>query len=330
MAVVDLNAQGRYYGMKFDLEARTAEDAAGVRKALQGLQRAGVRYVVADLSDALMRVASEGVDASMLLFNVAATGDDLRNEHCAARVFHVIPSRAMLADALAQYLVKRNWRRWLIVTGPLERDREFLQALQRAGQRYGAQIADTRTWESNADIRRSAQAEFPLFTAKADYDVVVVSDETAQFGQFLAYHTYLPRPLAGTQSLVPTAWFWAHEQWGATQLNHRFMRATKRKMTSSDWAAWIATTAVGEALMRGKAGDPSAVAAYLVRDDTSLEGYKGVSINFRPWDRQLRQPVLLVTPEATVSASPQDGYLHPKNVLDTLGYDEPESRCRSR
>jgi hypothetical protein len=26
--------------------------------------------------------------------------------------------------------------------------------------------------------------------------------------------------------------------------------------------------------------------------------------------------------------SPQDGFLHQRTPLDTLGYDEPESRCR--
>ncbi len=43
---------------------------------------------------------------------------------------------------------------------------------------------------------------------------------------------------------------------------------------------------------------------------------------------QLRQPVLLVTPTALVSVSPQQGYLHQRSLLDTLGYDEPESKCR--
>jgi hypothetical protein len=26
--------------------------------------------------------------------------------------------------------------------------------------------------------------------------------------------------------------------------------------------------------------------------------------------------------------SPQEGFLHPKNLTDTLGYDEPETKCK--
>ena len=29
-----------------------------------------------------------------------------------------------------------------------------------------------------------------------------------------------------------------------------------------------------------------------------------------------------------VSTSPQEGFLHPKYITDTLGFDEPESKCK--
>jgi hypothetical protein len=38
--------------------------------------------------------------------------------------------------------------------------------------------------------------------------------------------------------------------------------------------------------------------------------------------------MLLVTPRMLVSVSPQDQFLHRRTPLDTLGFDEPETKCR--
>jgi ABC transporter substrate binding protein (PQQ-dependent alcohol dehydrogenase system) len=54
-----------------------------------------------------------------------------------------------------------------------------------------------------------------------------------------------------------------------------------------------------------------------------------VPVSFRPWDGQLRQPLLLTDGQGVVATAPQDGVLHAKNTLDTLGADAPERLCRS-
>jgi hypothetical protein len=50
-------------------------------------------------------------------------------------------------------------------------------------------------------------------------------------------------------------------------------------------------------------------------------------MNFRKWDQQLRQPVLLTSARDLVSVSPQEGFLNPNYLTDTLGFDQPESKC---
>ena len=47
-----------------------------------------------------------------------------------------------------------------------------------------------------------------------------------------------------------------------------------------------------------------------------------------PWNQQMRQPILLAAPRILVSVSPQEGFLHQRTPLDSLGFDEPESNCR--
>ena len=45
-------------------------------------------------------------------------------------------------------------------------------------------------------------------------------------------------------------------------------------------------------------------------------------MSFRTWDHQMRQPIILGGgTRVPVSTSPQEGFLHPTNLTDTLGFD---------
>ena len=79
--------------------------------------------------------------------------------------------------------------------------------------------------------------------------------------------------------------------------------------------------------MRSGKNMASELASFLRQPSFEVAGFKGQGLGFRPWDQQLRQPVLLTTPLMVVSMSPQQAFLHPKFLTDTLGFDEPETRC---
>jgi ABC transporter substrate binding protein (PQQ-dependent alcohol dehydrogenase system) len=127
--------------------------------------------------------------------------------------------------------------------------------------------------------------------------------------------------------MVATAWAPAHQEWGATQLQDRFLRQAHRWMTSRDYTAWMAVRAIGEAATRAKSVDPATLMAFMRGDKFQLAAFKGVPLSFRDWDGQLRQPVLLADDRAIVSVSPQPGFLHQFSELDTLGIDCPETKC---
>ena len=63
-------------------------------------------------------------------------------------------------------------------------------------------------------------------------------------------------------------------------------------------------------------------------DQLTLDTVKGTPGSFRPWDHQLRAPILLSTADAVIERAPLPGFLHQTNVLDTLGVDAPETACR--
>jgi ABC transporter substrate binding protein (PQQ-dependent alcohol dehydrogenase system) len=241
----------------------------------------------------------------------------------------------MKTDALAQYLAWKRWTRWFLVRGSLPADLAYAEAVKRSARKFGAKIVGEKVYEYVGDARRTdtghvqIQNQIPVLTQGApEHDVLVVADESDVFGEYLPYRTWDARPVAGTAGLVATAWSRVHEQWGGTQVQRRFEKFSGRFMTERDFNAWLAVRAVGEAVTRVRDADPAKLHAYMVGDEFSLAAFKGQGLSFRKWNQQMRQPMLLVTPRMLVSVSPQDQFLHRRTPLDTLGFDEPETKCR--
>jgi ABC transporter substrate binding protein (PQQ-dependent alcohol dehydrogenase system) len=326
LAVVDSNSTGRFLKHAYSLEVAERDDGAGLVEDAAALHAQGVRlFVVNAPADTLRQLSARLGDS--LLFNAGSADDSLRHSQCLANVLHSLPSRAMLADALAQFLAVRKWRRWLLVSGATADDAAYAAALKRAAKRFGLQIVAEKAWSFDNDQRRSAQAEMPLFTQTAEYDVVLVADERGDFGEYLPYQTWYPRPVAGTQGMTPTAWHKTVETFGAAQLQKRFEALAGRWMNDRDYAAWIAVRSIASAVTRLRQADPAAIRSLALSEQLPLDGFKGRKLSYRPWNGQLRQPIPLVQPRALVSTSPQEGFLHPHNEMDSLGYDRPEVSC---
>jgi ABC transporter substrate binding protein (PQQ-dependent alcohol dehydrogenase system) len=336
LGLADNETTGRFTGQHFALEERLARGPDEALEALRGLAAAGVQLVVVDLpAPLLLRAMALPEAEGLTLLNIGAPDDALRNEQCRRGLLHILPSRAMLADALAQYLAVKRWRNIFLAVGPGEGDQLYAEAVRRAARKFGLRIVVDRPWTHDPGAQRtdtghlSLAAEAARFTQGASaYDVLVVADEANAWGDNLSYRTTEPRPVAGTQGLTPTLWSRVHEQWGATQLQRRFRARAGRWMTPRDQAAWLALRAIGEAAVRARSSNPTAVVATMRGSAFELAGFKGTRLTFRDWDGQLRQPVLLAEPRALVSVSPQPGFQHQFSELDTLGTDRPETRCR--
>ena len=334
LGIADDNTTGRFTGQTFALNERIAPEG-GVAAAFHELTAKGMRLVLTGLDAAQLLALAPLPDAARAtIFNTSAPDDRLRGADCRANILHVVPSRAMLADALVQYLVIKRWNDLLLVVGHGDGDHEFAADIRHAAAKFGAHIVAEKPWTFIPGARRTdtghfaIEAEVARFTEGIRYDVLVVADEEDAFGDELSYRTFAPRPSAGTHGLAPSAWARPHEQWGATQLQNRFLRQAKRWMDDRDYAAWLAVRAIGEAATRSKSTDPAVISAFMRGDRFELAAYKGAPLSFRSWDGQLRQPILLADARSLVSVSPQPGFLHQFSELDTLGIDKPESKCR--
>jgi ABC transporter substrate binding protein (PQQ-dependent alcohol dehydrogenase system) len=241
----------------------------------------------------------------------------------------------MLADGLAQYLVWKQWRRWFLIKGSHPEDELLAQAYRRAAKKFGAKIIDERLYEDTGGGRRSdsgsvqTQRQMPAFTQNApNYDVLVSADESEVFSHYLPYQTWDPRPVVGSAGLTPTNWNASHEQWGAQQLQNRFLQSFHRPMNARDNAAWVAMRMISEAAVRTKSDKAKDILNFMRSSDFSIAAFKGLRLTLRLWNQQLRQPILLSDGRLTVSVSPQDGFLHQYSELDTLGLDQAETKCR--
>lgn len=336
IALKDNNTTGRFTKQQFTLDVERVPVGGDAVQALMALVAGGHRFVLVDApAEVLLRLSDAVKGKEVLLFNIAATDVNLRQEDCRANVLHTAPDRAMLADALAQYLVWKKWPRWLVAKGVFPEDLAYLEALRRAAKRFGGTIVEEREYQETPGARRSdtghqqIQQQMPVFTQGApSYDVVVVADEREVFGPYLPYRTWDPRPVAGTAGLKAMSWHPAHEQWGATQMQNRFQRFAKRFMLPLDYQAWLAVRAVGEGASRAGSGDFAAVNTYLRSDQFDLAAFKGQKVTFRSWDGQMRQPIIVAGFDLPVSMSPQEGFLHERAEVDTLGIDKPESECK--
>ena len=334
--LVDNQTTGRFLKHSYTLKERLVPEGGDVKAEFDSALAAGERLFVADLrAPELLAIAPAADAAGAIVLDARTTDDALRGEQCFKSVFHIAPSRAMKADALAQYLIVKRWPRWLLIEGSLPEDKAFADALKRAATKFSATIVADKVYEYTPQARRTdsgyeqVQQQMPVFTqGVSDYDVIVVADEADVFGEYVPYHTWDPRPVVGTVGLVPAAWSRVHEQWGGTQLQHRFEKFAGRWMTERDYDAWVAMRVFGEAVTRAQTTDPAELRDYMLSDRFEVGAFKGQGLTFRHWDQQLRDPILLVTPRMLVSVSPQEQFLHQRNPVDSLGFDLPDSKCR--
>lgn len=336
VAIKENNMTGRLIGHHHDISEIVLNADEDIVAKARELFKNNEKLIIADLeADDLLAVADLPEAKDAIILNVRVSDDELRQEHCRQNVFHLPPSWAMRADALAQYMSWKKWRRWLLVSGQGKKDLQYAAAVRRSAAKFGAKIVDEKTYKFEAGSRRTdsghqqIQTQMPLLTqTSSDYDVLFVTDAEEAFGDYLLYRTFDPKPVIGTHGLVAVGWHRSFEQYAGTQMQNRFERQANRAMTERDYYAWLAVRTFGEAVLRTNSADVATLKAFLLSKEFGVAGFKGVGMTFRTWDQQLRQPILLSGPRALVSISPQDGFLHQFNQTDTMGFDKVESKCR--
>ena len=333
LATDDNATTGRFTGQSFETAEYTATPKSA-EAVLEDALAGGAQFIVTLADDATTLALADRAGDRALLLNARARGDLLRGEDCRVNLVHVAPSHAMIADALAQFLVWKRWDAWFLITGSHPADQALAEAFRTAARKFGAEIVEERVFEDTGGARRTdtghvqVQKQMPVFTQEAEeHDVVVAADEAGIFAEYLPFQTWDARPVAGSAGLVARTWHAALEAWGATQFQNRFEAMAGRQMREEDYQTWLAIRIIGEAATRMQSGEFAVLREHILSPLFEIAGFKGQKLTLRDWDHQLRQPILLTTDALTVSVSPQDVYLHQVSQLDTLGRDRPETAC---
>lgn len=339
LMIKEANQAGGFVGYGFELvEAIIPADGDIVAKAKEVLA-GGDTFIIADLEPKdLLAVADLPEGQNSVIMNIRSSATVLRQQECRDNVFHVIPDLAMRADALAQYLVWKKWPRWFVMRRDTPQDRDYLAQIQRAAKRFGGKVVEDRVYKLAPGARnldsghQQVQTQIPMETQGApEHDVLWVINSDDDFGDYLMYRTDLPRPVVGTQGLQATAWDPSYTESGAMHFQNAIPRIAKRKPVERDYTAWVAIRAIADSAMKSGKTTPQELKAYLLSEDFKLEAFKGQALSFRTWDHQMRQPIILGGgTRVPVSTSPQEGFLHQTNLTDTLGFDEPETKCKFR
>jgi ABC transporter substrate binding protein (PQQ-dependent alcohol dehydrogenase system) len=326
LGIADNMSGGKFLGQSYVLEEVIASPSERLSEKLD--LTAAPDYIILNAPADVVTVIADSPQAiNKIIFNVGAHDERLREVDCRSNVLHTLPSYAMLADAIAQFLLVKKWQSVMLLSGARDNDRLHAESFRRSASKFGLTLDADKPWSLEADMRESAATEIPLLTQDANTDVVVVIDANDDFGPLIPYNTSYARPVLGTHGLVATGWSDVIETWGARQLQNRFEEQAKRPMREIDFAAYLAARVVGEGVSRLKTDDVAKLRPFILSEDLQLSAFKGRGLTFRDWNGQLRQPIHLVTSDAQISDAPYEAFLHEMTDLDTLGIDKPETTC---
>ena len=329
LGLKDIKPFQRMAKVKFklmDMRIKNIDTAAD--EILNHIHKNNIKIVLLDFpASELINIVSKISDLNIAVINVSSKNNELRSFNCNKNLFHTIPSERMLTDSLAQYLSDKKWRKVLILTGPLEIDKAKSVSFIESAKQFGLKIVDNKSFLLGNDPRARDQNDLDFLTGSAKYDAVYISDTHGEFSYKVPFATHIPSAVLGSSGLTPRAWHWSYLRHGAPQVHGRFERMNKRRMTEEDWAAWVGMRAIAEALVRFKNNENFSFQDAFVSEEFKLDGSKGPVLNFRKWNRQLRQPIMLSTDNWVTSIAPLESFVHRVNNLDTIGIDSKTSKC---
>jgi ABC transporter substrate binding protein (PQQ-dependent alcohol dehydrogenase system) len=329
IAIIDSNKSAKFLNQNFTLESKVSYDENELISTFEEFIKNKNSYVILNVEDSLLqKLEKNPLSKDALLINASSQNTNLRKTICDKNLIHTSASNAMLYDGLVQFLIKRNFKNIFLLSGTNPKDLLIKEDIKRAVKKFGAKIVAEKSWDNNSDIRRKASDEFPVFTQAKDYDVILIADYYGDFGEFVYFNSWLPRPVAGTQGLTPVLWHKVIEQWGAAQMQKRFEKYASRWMESRDYSNWLAVRTIITAISKTNTADLKTNLDFIYSDNFDVAAYMGRKLSFREYNGQIRIPISLVQPRALVSTSPQVGFLDPVTDLDTLGIAPFEMECK--
>jgi len=334
--------------------ATSADDAE--KKATKLVRQGGAKAIVGGGNDPFSQAIQAATAREGIIYlNTMSRSEALRGARCHRLTFHVEASLAMYADAIGQWLVRGAKKtRWGFLTPETEAGAEIERMAERALKRQGGStVARQMVPASSRDYRASLAA-----LAKAGPDVLVINLDGSSLLTALAQVNELglqievagvvmeasefwqaePAKLTG---VWPALWFHGFSRYSGRELNKRLAEALGQPAESRAWANFTAVKAVWEAVLRGGRTDTAGLVSFFAKG-RGMDAHKGQPLTFRPWDHQLRQPLMVLRCRVPAAGATRWDIFEllgevplrgtpgksQEEILDTLGLSEAESACR--
>ena len=359
LAAEEANYVAGAFGKVVRVLAEKASSPDEAERQVSKLVRQGkVRAILGGGDDPLCLAIQEATTRQGVVYlNTMSASEVLRGARCSGLTFHVEGSRAMYADAIGQWLVRRAKQPlWAFLTADTEAGGEMERLAERALRRQGGTAVAREVVPASARDYRAAIAR----VAKAGPDALIINLTGPPLLTALAQFTELGLPVqvAGTAmqatefwqaepaklaGVWPALWFYGLVRYSGRELNKRLAAALDHPAESHAWASYLAVKAVWEAVLRSGAEDTAGLVSFLEKGE-GVDGHKGQPLTFRPWDHQLRQPLAVL--RCQVPAADKNRWdifellgdvplrgtpgKDLDEILDSLGLSEAESTCRFR
>ena len=330
LGLKDIKPFQRMAKVNFELLTKSIKDTENIGEIIYNhILENNIKIIITDLpKNELLKVVTKVSDLNISLMNISERDNSIRSEQCHENLFHIIPSNRMLTDSLAQYLSDKKWRKVLILTGPLKEDEEKSNSFKESAKQFGLKVVDERKFLLGNDPRARDQNDLDFLTGSNKYDAVYISDTHREFSYKVPFATQQPAAVVGSAGLIARAWHWSYLRHGAPQVHGRFERMHNRRMTEENWASWVAMRMIAEALVRFKSDEKETNLNEVFNNPQfKIGGSKGPALTFRPWNRQLRQTIMISSENWVTSIAPLEGFVHRDNNLDTIGMDAKTSNC---
>ena len=350
----EVNLQAGYVGKRLRiLFATGGRSSEVVAKAEQLISEHGVHALMGSVSGAAtIKLSQLAQERGLVFFNIGSDVDSLRGAKCQPNTFSIGPSLTMRVRALGQWvLVKKEWSRWAILTGESRTEGRLARAAAVYLEANGGSVAGEISL-SEAEAHAPEPILSRLAALNPDFVYLAVTGEAQQLileayraagietpiGGAQAEWVRFGRATGGMTGYWSAGWSHLNRIFGASELNNRYVDFAGIPMTERAWSAWAGVKILGESMLRAEDTSAEGLAAHL-RKNLQFDGYMGRALNFRPWNQQLRQSMVVLrvnsgspwngwdalVPESSVPLRGLPGWRG--NPLDSLGYTADETEC---
>lgn len=294
------------------LFANTPSPAAAARAVARLVVTSDVAAVVGGVGPGQAGAISDAAEKrGVLFFNVGDGSDALRTGSCRPLTFHVTPSDAIYADALALRYGDRDVfvvhhigdagsaRAARVVSAWGEGDGRVVgsTAVPIGPMAYADVVDAIQASGAGAVVVALEPADLEFFMAQLALEdlgvqVLAFPDALNQTRDFFFRLREAAPGLTGTPRVV--AWDPSLEEDGAGDVSLRFHARSGEPMDPTGWGAYAAVEIVSDAYATTGSRVPTDLATYLEANSVTFDVLKGPGTGFRDATHQLRQPLYLV------------------------------------